>query len=141
MKRAFTAISIAVLWFGVCALQTSKQPETASISGVVTDTSGQLIPGVFLTAINSETHSEWQTRTTGDYEVPRGAPGKFLLTLLQPGKYRILAVFQGFRTVEIERTIAKGESAQLNITMQVNFQPCDSTRFNCMVDEVGPPKN
>jgi len=130
MKRAVSAISIAVLWFGLCALQASKQSETASISEVVSDPRGQVIPRVRITVTNTDSKSELKTLT--------GEDGKFAVSSLQPGIYKVSASLAGMTTTDTQRTLASGESAQLNMTMNVAPFQYDVTGI---VDGVHEPGN
>ena len=77
---------------------------TAQINGTVADSSGAVLPGVTVTAI--------QTETGFRREVVTDADGSFALLNLPIGPYRLEATLQGFRTF-----------AQTGITLQVNSNP------------------
>lgn len=82
---------------------------TGTISGVVTDESGAVIPGVTIEVNNTATN---QTRT-----VVTGAIGFYTVPLLQPGPYSAKATLQGFRTMTREAITVTVES-----TTRVDFR-------------------
>src|SRR5881396_2186383 len=88
------------------------QTSTATILGVVKDTSGALVPGVSITVKHTETGL---TRTatsseSGDYNVP----------LLPVGAYELTTVMPGFRQqVRSGINLAVGQQAVINLTLEV----------------------
>src|SRR5262245_36238185 len=82
------AIAIIVLIaLPTCLVFSQTSAATATILGVVKDTSGALIPGVSITVKHTETG---QTRTAissevGDYNVPLLPVGAYELTTTMPG--------------------------------------------------------
>src|SRR6266567_2480589 len=107
--RFVTAISVFI------ALETClvfAQTSTATIVGVVRDTSGALIPGASITVKHTETGL---TRTaitseTGDYNVP----------LLPVGAYELTTAMPGFKQ-DVRRGInlVVGQQAVINLTLEV----------------------
>jgi len=83
-KRISMAAALLVLW-SVCASAQS----TGSISGVVMDSSGGVIPGGDVTVTNTQTGVAIQTISQAD--------GTFLFGSLQTGTYVITAELSGFR--------------------------------------------
>src|SRR5438874_5724399 len=84
--RALRFIFLAVLAFGCMMAQTS----TSSISGVVTDASGALVPGATVTVTNEETGiSNRQTTTEA---------GLYSFNALPVGSYTVTVEYKGFRT-------------------------------------------
>src|SRR6266702_3544169 len=88
------------------------QTATATILGVVKDTTGALIPGVSITIKHTDTG---QTRTaisseTGDYNVP----------LLPVGEYELTTTMPNFKQ-EVRRGInlVVGQQAVINLTLEV----------------------
>jgi hypothetical protein len=77
---------------------------TAQISGTVKDQSGAILPGVEVTAI--------QTETGLRRSIPTGETGSYILTSLPVGPYRLEASLPGFRTY-----------VQTGIVLQVNSNP------------------
>ena len=89
MMRRFAALSIFLCL--VLASLALSQGGSGQLGGVVTDPSGALLPGVTITATNTETSvaSTTITNETGSYNFPS----------LQPGPaYRIAASLPGFQT-------------------------------------------
>src|SRR2546426_3954553 len=88
------------------------QTSTATILGVVKDTSGALVPGVSITIKHTDTGL---TRTaisneTGDYNVP----------LLPVGAYEITTAMPGFKQqVRSGINLAVGQQAVINLTLEV----------------------
>src|SRR6266705_3523855 len=107
--RVGTAIA-ALIALGTCL--SVAQTSTATILGVVKDTTGALIPGAMVTVKHTETG---YTRTaisseTGDYNV----------ALLQVGAYEITTTMPGFKQ-DVRRGIdlVVGQQAVINLTLEV----------------------
>src|SRR6266705_2258642 len=107
--RVGTAIA-ALIALGTCL--SVAQTSTATILGVVKDTTGALIPGAMVTVKHTETG---YTRTaisseTGDYNV----------ALLQVGAYEITTAMPGFKQ-DVRRGInlVVGQQAVINLTLEV----------------------
>src|ERR671918_859853 len=77
---------------------------TAQINGTVADTSGGVLPGATVTAI--------QTDTGFRREVVTDAEGSFTLTNLPIGPYRLEVALSGFRTY-----------VQTGIVLEINANP------------------
>src|SRR5262245_21646513 len=103
MKRIIKLLSVALIIsaFGCVAAWAQA---TAQISGTVRDQTGAVLPGVEVTATQTETGVGRSTVTneTGSYVLPN-------LTL---GPYRMEAMLPGFRTY-----------VQTGIVLQVNSNP------------------
>jgi hypothetical protein len=100
--RQISAILSIVLGIGIVAPSVvAAQVSTGQISGRVTDTSGAVLPGVSVTATQTDTQA---VRTTVTNEV-----GVFALANLPVGPYKVEASLQGFQTF-----------IQSGITIQVN---------------------
>src|SRR5215467_10409416 len=103
MKRVVTRLSsFWMLFFLGCSLVWGQA--TAQISGTVRDQSGAVLPGVEITAIQTETGVARNTVTneTGSYALPN----------LPIGPYKIEAALPGFRSF-----------VQSGIELQVNSSP------------------
>src|SRR5882672_12401645 len=85
-RRAGTAI-VAVIALGTCL--SLAQTSTATILGVVKDTSGALVPGVSITVKHTESGL---TRT-----VVSGERGGYNVPLLPVGAYEITTTMPGFK--------------------------------------------
>jgi len=111
MKLIISAAAIAVLLSVICVVPANGQAEAASISGVVSDSSGNLIPGITVTATNRDTKSVAKSMTNKD--------GMYNFANLQPGTYDVLVSLIGFGNERAQKPLKTGESAQLNFTMKI----------------------
>ena len=82
-----------------------------SISGVMTDPSGGVLPGVGLTL--TETASGMVYARVSD------GTGSFAFPELPAGRYALVAVLPGFATLTIELPLAAGESLQRRLSMRI----------------------
>jgi hypothetical protein len=97
----------------VCLLSVPAfaQGTSASVTGVVTDPSGAVTPGVTVTALNTDTTLK-QTAVTS-------ASGLYSIAPLPPGHYRFTVAINGFETYNQLTTLTVGQAATLNFTLQV----------------------
>src|SRR5262245_8930155 len=88
-------MSVRRLVLVVCLLfsATAYAQVTGSITGVVTDTSGAVLPGVLVTVSGDRLIEGQQTFTTD-------ATGAYRFDRLPPGDYRVKFELQGFKTIE-----------------------------------------
>ena len=100
MRQVARSFSLAVLFLALAAGAAWAQA-TGTIAGTVHDESGAVLPGVTITATQTDTGV---TRTTVSNET-----GSYSLPNLPLGPYRLEAALDGFKT-----------SAQTGITVQVN---------------------
>ena len=108
VSRALFAVVVVLL----VAPQVWAQA-TAQVNGTVADASGAVLPGVTVTATQTETGFRRESVTDG--------AGAYALLNLPTGPYRIEAVLSGFRTF-----------SQTGVVLQVGSNPVDrkSTRLN-----------
>src|ERR1044071_9070421 len=107
---------------GVCLLgcligviNGSAQTTNATLGGTVSDASRALIPGVTVTATNTQTGivSTTITNETGAYNFPS----------LQPGVYKASAELTGFQTQSYnEVTLGVSQQVRLNFVLEVGTQ-------------------
>ena len=84
---------------------------SGSISGTVTDTDGESLPGVVVSATG-----EWGPRDT-----VTNAEGRYRLRQLQPGSYTLKAELEGFDTVVIPDVIVRVEQDTVcNMKMKIS---------------------
>ena len=91
------------------------QTTNATLGGTVSDASGALIPGVMVTATNTQTGivSTTITNETGAYNFPS----------LQSGQYKVSAELAGFQTQTYnEVSLGVSQQVRLNFTLQVGTQ-------------------
>ena len=88
------------------------QAGRGGISGLVSDSSGAIIPGATVTAINAATGTKLTTVTTG--------AGLYTFISLAPGSYDVNATASGFETVVQKHvTVTLDQVTTINITMKV----------------------
>src|SRR5262245_19397103 len=111
MKTLLACLSGGVFFFVVgCAAACAQG--TAQISGTVKDQTGAVLPGVEVTATQTDTGI---TRNTVTNET-----GSFVLPDLLVGPYRLDAALPGFRTfVQTGIVLQVNTSAVINPTLQV----------------------
>src|SRR5215813_2925288 len=91
------------------------QTTNATLGGTVSDASRALIPGVMVTATNTQTGivSNTITNETGAYNFPS----------LQSGQYKVTAELAGFQTAAYnDVTLGVSQQVRLNFTLQVGGQ-------------------
>src|SRR5438552_2909375 len=103
MKRIAFGLSLGLL-VGLLASPNLWAQATAQIGGTVKDQTGAVLPGVEVTATQTETGIARSTVTN--------ETGSYVLTNLAPGPYRVEATLPGFRTF-----------VQTGIVLQVNSNP------------------
>ena len=104
----FQLIAAVLLWPVICFGQT----ETASIYGRVSDQSGAVVPGVEVRLHNIDTNVDL-ARTTNQ-------EGFYLLPALKPGRYLIVVMKQGFKTVTLKDiTLNVQDNISRNFSLQV----------------------
>ena len=88
------------------------QSERGNISGVVTDSSGSVVPGAPVKVINQGTN--------GTTNVSTSSSGEFNAPNLDPGTYRVEVAVQGFQTAAIAGlTVAAGSTSRADVQLQV----------------------
>ena len=88
------------------------QMTMATLSGMVTDETAAVLPGVQVTVVNRETGNRRAVTTD--------AGGRFVLTQLAPGPYEVIATISGFDTLRRSGiTLAIGQEATVNMVMKV----------------------
>jgi hypothetical protein len=104
--------TLALLLF-VSPLVPAAWAQTAgTITGVVTDRSGAVLPGVTVTARHTGTGLVRSTVTSEG--------GRYAVASLQPGTYHVRAELAGFKPhLRPEVTLAVAETLAINITLQV----------------------
>jgi TonB family protein len=104
----------------VAAVAAAQAP--ASVSGVLSDPSGAVLPGVQLTLTNAVSN-------VSSSAVSDGA-GRFVFRNVAPAAYRLEAKLPGFATIVSELTISSGEDIQRNLRLRVGSLT-ESVVVNC----------
>src|SRR5262245_35356654 len=111
LVRALVVGTLAASCLAVSVIPCAAQA-TAQISGTVRDPSGAVLPGVTVTATQTETGFSRTTVTDAD--------GLYVVTSLPLGPYNLEATLQGFRTsVQTGIVLQVNSNQVLNVTMQV----------------------
>jgi len=107
------------------SLRLQAQVDTGMVLGTVVDVSGAAIPGAEVTLANEDTNATLTTRAVSD--------GSYRFTPVRIGHYRLLASFQGFRTILRRGVIVNVGAAvvvdfilkpgSIKETMEVNASP------------------
>lgn len=100
------------LWVFALPIVASAQTSTASISGIVTDSSGAIVARAAITVTDMDRNTVFSavSNDTGLYVVPQ----------LPPGRYRVVATSPGFRTFVLEGLpLSTQQQATINITLEV----------------------
>src|SRR4029450_11906552 len=104
---------VALVLLIVVAIRISAQSHLAVVRGVVVDPSGKAVPEAMLRVVNEAT-GESRTARSGE------ADGRFAISALQPGLYRVEVDKQGFtkRSVRIELQVNEERSLDLSLALQ-----------------------
>ena len=109
--RGLAALSLLIL-LTVPAAWAQSQAVNGSIEGVVTDTTGAVLPGATVTVANADTGMQ--------RVVPTDPSGFYRAVLLPLGTYRVRVELSGFKAME--RTgvgLSAGQTAVLNFALEV----------------------
>jgi hypothetical protein len=107
MRRAV----LSILLFGLLA-GTAFAQGAGQITGVVSDNSGGVIPGVTVVAVESETGIQRDTVTA--------ANGRYTFPSLRPTTYEVRAELSGFKTVRQTGIVLQAnQNLTLNITLEL----------------------
>ena len=106
--RVLVALALVGLFGAPCAYAQA----TAQITGIVADAQGAVLPGVDVTAIQTETGFKRSTVTD--------ASGSYTLTNLPLGPYRVEAMLSGFRSfVRTGLVLQVNANPVVNVTMEL----------------------
>jgi hypothetical protein len=108
MSRLFSLSILLVALFCVSML---GQAPTGTMSGVVTDDTGAVIPNVTVTITNKATNIS-RTATTN-------AEGFYSAAALEAGEYEVRAEVKGFKTSVRPATVQIGETTAVNMPMSL----------------------
>ena len=112
MMRAILATAAVILFCLVHIESTSAQSTNASVGGFVQDPSQAFIPGVTVTATNTQTGVVTTALTNES--------GAYNITALLPGTYKLTAELPGFKTQAISAVqLGQSATARYNFTLEV----------------------
>src|SRR5579863_4592376 len=103
--------AIALLGLVMAGRQMPAQSSNAELSGVVTDTSGAVVAGAEIKALNTATNVTYTSVSNGS--------GLYLLTEILPGPYTVTASAPGFGVVKKSGlTLSTGDHLAQNFTLK-----------------------
>jgi hypothetical protein len=106
--RLFVVLAV----FGLLLVGSPASAQTSSISGVVVDTAGGVVPGATVTAKNNATNVAFEAISTG--------AGAFSIPAVPIGTYTVTVTLEGFKTVELNDVVVNaGVPAAVNATLEV----------------------
>jgi outer membrane receptor protein involved in Fe transport len=110
LRRVFIGVLAAGTLFSSSA---SAQIGSASLTGIVRDQSGQLVPGALVTVTHVGAGRSRETTTNAD--------GVYSLPTLSPGQYRVQITLAGFKpAVHDAVALLTGDTRRLDVTLYVS---------------------
>jgi hypothetical protein len=104
--------AIALVFLLACLPAASAQSDRGSLTGVVSDSKGLVIPKAAVSMLNADSGEQYKTTTTDT--------GSFTLSSLPAGKYILNVQAPGFKGYEQDGiTISVAEAALQNVTLSV----------------------
>ncbi len=100
---------VVALVLALLPAMAAAQAGTATVAGVVRDSSGGTIPGSTVKVVNEDTSAATEAVTDGE--------GAFRVEGLAPGRYRIEVALDGFETAISRVALAAGQSATSDATL------------------------
>ncbi len=113
MKKRELFILTAVAMIAFVALPAAVHAQTASVTGTTMDATGAAVPGVAVTAKNTETNAtrNAQSGDTGLYRIPN----------LLPGVYEVLFQKQGFKNIRFTGVkLTVDQVLTLDVTIEIS---------------------
>ena len=111
-SQRVSLVVVSLLLLSLSIGSVAAQEITGSISGVVSDSSGALIPGVKVTVTN--------TGTNVSKSVVTGASGAYRVPFLFFGTYQVKAEHDGFKTSQMDKvTLSTSEDVRADLTLSV----------------------
>lgn len=104
--RLFSSLAITLL---LCVGQILAQAGQGSITGVVTDSNGAVIPNATVKLVSTERGTETTTTASGD--------GIYTFTSLLPGKYTVSASGGSFAEQKLDVEVQVGRTTDANFTL------------------------
>jgi outer membrane receptor protein involved in Fe transport len=108
VSRVLAGLGMALLLFPLVA---GAQTETGRITGVITDQTGGVLPGVTVTIT--------QTATGTVRSAVTDAAGRFAVTNLQPGPYEAKFELTGFATRTAQVNVTVGSAVNVDASLQI----------------------
>src|ERR687885_166856 len=112
LRRAPLAIACLLLLYVCLAVGASAQVNNASLTGLITDTTGAVVPNASVTIKNKATNVETTATTDGS--------GYYTFASVPVGTYTLTAERQGFKRVVLEDVkLEVGQKARVDTVLEV----------------------
>jgi iron complex outermembrane recepter protein len=111
-RSASTLVFIALMSVMAVDARPALAQNTFTLSGVVRDTTGSVVPGVSVAAVNATTNAERSAVTDGE--------GRYQIAGLAPGRYDVRTTITGFRSET--RPVDLTANASADFTLGVELQ-------------------
>jgi len=110
-RSGLLAILAFTFCFGITSASAQSQASTGQITGIVTDSTGAVVPNATVKAVNDSTNAE-KTTTSND-------SGIYQFILLLPGTYSVTASGGGFEAQTRKATVNVGRTVDVNFSLGV----------------------
>jgi Carboxypeptidase regulatory-like domain len=111
MRSIRQGLAVVLVWAATSAPLLAQQG-TSEITGRATDEQGAALPGVAIVVTNEDSGQFREATTSGE--------GVYHLAQMIPGRYRIVAKLEGFRTFERRNlVVAVGTTMTINLSMAI----------------------
>src|SRR3954468_9834622 len=104
-------VGLAALLVAISGHPVLAQSSSARVEGVVSDNTGASVPGATVTATNAETNIS--------KAVVSDAAGRYVLTPLPGGTYKVQAELSGFKTQAANAVLNVNEVARLDFKLEI----------------------
>ncbi len=104
-------LGIYVCLLALCSAPAAWAQSAASVSGVVRDSGGGVIPGATVVVKADDTASTFETVAD--------AAGRYQVPALDAGPYTVTASLTGFKTAVAKVRLAPGQPVTMNLTLEV----------------------
>src|SRR5262245_31223521 len=102
--------AIALLLLGIAAAR--GQTQTATVHGVITDSSGAVVPDAPVTLTNVDQNRSWRATTNSE--------GEYVFVQIPPGNYALAVEAKGFKKHQrTGLTLEVAQATALDVTLQV----------------------
>ena len=108
MRNSLSILAIAILFSGLLAGQQGR----GTFTGIVTDSTGAVIPGVQVTVVNTATGSRFPTKTTSS--------GQYTVSGVPIGTYDLIFEMDGFnRLIQRNVEVSVAEVRRVDVTLEI----------------------
>src|SRR5438477_7285541 len=112
-KFVLTIAGAFVLCLWLASVNAPAQSFTATLQGMVTDSTGSTVPNARVSLVNEATNVKQQEKQTD-------SRGTYLFTLLPPGSYRMTVELAGFQTsVHSGLILQVQQQADIDVVLRV----------------------